>query len=391
MRTVPLIDLLAQRRRLGHRIDRAVMAAVDAGQWIMGPQVAEFERRLAAFGQARFALSCANGTDALALPMMAWGLGAGDAVFCPSFTFTATAEAIAWTGASPVFVDILPDTYNLSPEALEAAIAGVEREGALKPRAIVAVDLFGQPADYPALSDIARRHGLKLIADSAQGFGCTLGGRHPSHWADVTTTSFFPAKPLGCYGDGGAVLSDDAGLVELMDSIRIHGKATASDAAALNFGHEAKYLNTRIGMNSRLDTLQAAILLEKLDIFPEDIARRNAVADRYAAGLAGLARTPAVIAGGVSTWAQYTIEVEGRDSLARDLKAEGVASAVYYPVPLHRQVAYRDYPVGAGGLPVSEEKAKRVISLPISADLAAQDQDHVVERVRAAVRSNSMI
>ncbi len=382
LKSIPFIDLLAQRRRLGDRIDRAVMAAVDAGQWIMGPQVAELERRLAAFSGAKFALACANGTDALALPLMAWEIGPGDAVFCPSFTFTATAEAVVWTGASPVFVDILPDTYNLSPAALEAAIEGVIAAAELTPRAIMAVDLFGQPADYPALSELAERYGLKLIADSAQGFGCTLNGKHPGHWADVTTTSFFPAKPLGCYGDGGAVLTDDEDLTQLMDSIRIHGKAVKRDGPALdNFGHDPKYLNTRIGMNSRLDTLQAAILLEKLDIFPDDIARRNAAADRYASGLAGVAQTPAVIAGGMSTWAQYTIEVDDRDALAIALKARGVPTAVYYPVPMHQQVAYRHFPQGAGGLPVTEAKAGRVISLPISADFEPETQDYVVQSI----------
>ena len=383
---IAFIDLLAQRRRLGERIDRAVMGAVDAGQWIMGPQVVEFERRLAAFGRATHALSCANGTDALALPLMAWGIGAGEAVFCPSFTFTATAEAVAWTEATPVFVDILPDTYNLDPTALERAVQAVLAEGRLKPAAVVAVDLFGQPADYPALAGVSKRYGLKLIADSAQGFGCTLQGEHPIRWADVTTTSFFPAKPLGCYGDGGAVLTDDAGLAELIDSIRVHGKATASEAAAASFSHEAKYLNTRVGMNSRLDTLQAAILLEKLAIFEDDIARRNAAADRYAEGLAGVAATPAVIAGGVSTWAQYTIEVEDRDEAVKRLRGLGVPTAIYYPVPLHRQVAYAHCPA-PGGLPVTESKAKRVLSLPISADLEPATQDYVIHSVREAVRA----
>ncbi len=378
---IAFIDLLAQRRRLGERIDRAVMGAVNAGQWIMGPQVAEFERRLAGFGRAEHALSCANGTDALALPLMAWGVGAGQAVFCPSFTFTATAEAVAWTGATPVFVDILPDTYNLDPGALERAVQAIASEGRLKPAAVIAVDLFGQPADYPALAEVCARHGLKLVADSAQSFGCTLGGEHPLHWADVTTTSFFPAKPLGCYGDGGAVLTNDAALAELIDSIRVHGKATASDASAADFGHEAKYLNTRVGMNSRLDTLQAAILLEKLDIFPDDIARRNAAADRYGEGLAGAAATPAVIASGVSTWAQYTIEVDRRDEVVSGLKGFGVPTAVYYPVPLHQQVAYADSPA-PGGLPVTEAKASRVLSLPISADLDPATQDYVMESVR---------
>ena len=381
---IAFIDLMAQRRRLGARIDRAVMGAVDAGQWIMGPQVAEFERRLAGFGRAQHVLACANGTDALALPLMAWEIGAGQAVFCPSFTFTATAEAVAWTGATPVFVDILPDTYNLDPAALERAIDAVLAEGRLKPAAVIAVDLFGQPADYPALAGICRRHGLKLVADSAQGFGCTLQGEHPLQWADITTTSFFPAKPLGCYGDGGAVLTNDAGLAELIDSLRVHGKATSGDAAAADFGHEAKYLNTRVGMNSRLDTLQAAILREKLGIFADDIVRRNAAADRYAEGLAGVAATPAVIPGGVSTWAQYTIEVEARDAVAKTLKDFGVPTAVYYPVPLHRQVAYADCPT-PGGLPVTEAKAAKVLSLPISADLEPATQDYIIDSVRQAV------
>ncbi len=380
---IAFIDLLAQRRRLGDRIDRAVMGAVDAGQWIMGPQVAEFERRLAEFGRARHALACANGTDALVLPLMAWGIGAGQAVFCPSFTFTATAEAVAWTGATPVFVDVLPDTYNLDPHALERAVQAIVSDGRLKPAAVIAVDLFGQPADYPALAGVCQRHGLKLVADSAQGFGCTLGGEHPLHWADVTTTSFFPAKPLGCYGDGGAVLTDDASLAELIDSIRVHGKATASDAAAADFAHEAKYLNTRVGMNSRLDTLQAAILLEKLDIFPDDLRRRDAAARRYTEGLAGAATTPAVIAGGTSTWAQYTLEVDDRDGVARRLKGFGVPTAVYYPVPLHRQIAYAACPA-PGGLPVTEAKAARVLSLPISADLEPATQDYIIESMRRA-------
>ncbi len=386
VKPIPFIDLLAQRRRLGARIDRAVMGAVDAGQWIMGPQVGEFERRLAAFGGAAHALACANGTDALALPLMAWELGAGDAVFCPSFTFTATAEAVAWTGATPVFVDILADTYNLDPHALERAVQATLAEGRLTPRAVIAVDLFGQPADYPAIAQVCARHGLRLVADSAQGFGCTLQGRHPLHWADVTTTSFFPAKPLGCYGDGGAVLTNDAWLAQRIDSLRVHGKAVAHDDIPADFGHEAKYLNTRVGMNSRLDTLQAAILLEKLDIFQDDIARRNAAADRYAHGLRDVVRTPPVIEGGVSTWAQYTVETSARDQLAAGLKARGVPTAVYYPVPLHQQIAYRDSPA-PNGLPVTEAKAGLVLSLPISADFDPALQDYVIDSVCEVVRA----
>ena len=313
---------------------------------------------------------------------MAWGVGAGDAVFCPSFTFAATAEVVPWTGAEPVFVDILPDTYNLDPQKLEAAIVAIKAEGRLTPKVVIAVDLFGQPADYPAISAICQRHGLKLIADSAQGFGCTLNGQHPGHWADVTTTSFFPAKPLGCYGDGGAVLTDDEALAERMDSLRVHGKAVKSDIAGRTFDHDPKYLNMRIGMNSRLDTLQAAILIEKLNVFADEIVLRNAVADRYAANLpASVTQIPSVIAGGISTWAQYTIEHANRDGLAAHLKASGVPSAVYYPVPMHIQSAYAHYPKGAGGLPVTEAKARTVISLPMHPYMTHAVQDRIIEAI----------
>jgi UDP-2-acetamido-2-deoxy-ribo-hexuluronate aminotransferase len=379
---IAFIDLKAQRRRIGAKLDAAIMAAVDAAQYILGPQVRELEAELAAFGQAGHALSCANGTDALALPLMAWGIGPGDAVFCPSFTFTATAEVIAWLGATAVFVDILPDTYNMDPARLDAAIAMTAREGKLRAKAIIAVDLFGQPADYPAIAAIAAKHGMKLIADSAQSFGCTLNARHPLHWADVTATSFYPAKPLGCYGDGGAVLTNDGALCDLMDSLRIHGKAIKADIEGRVFDHDPKYLNMRVGMNSRLDTIQAAILLEKLAVFPAEIAMRNAVADRYAAGLGDIVRAPNVIADGVSTWAQYTIEAENRDGLAAHLKNQGVPTAVYYPVPLHLQSCYAQFPRGPGGLPVSEAKAARVISLPMYPDLDAATQDRIIAAAR---------
>lgn len=381
--SIAFIDLAAQQRRIRPQIDAAIARVLDSGAYVMGPQVGQFEKALGEFaGAALPALSCANGTDALALPLMAWGIGAGDAVFCPSFTFTATAEVIPWTNAEPVFVDILPDTYNLDPASLEAAIAATKAEGRLTPRAIIAVDLFGQPADYPAIRKIADAHGLKLIADSAQGFGCTLEGRHPLHWADVATTSFFPAKPLGAYGDGGAVLTNDAALWETMDSLRIHGKAVAGDLNGRTFDHEPKYLNFRIGMNSRLDTLQAAILLEKLAIFEEEIALRQQVAARYAQGLAGVARTPAVIEGGVSTWAQYVIEHDNRDGLAAHLKAAGVPTAVYYPVPMHRQTPYAYFPQAPGGLPVSDAKAEVVIALPMHPYLEPAVQDEIIGAVR---------
>jgi dTDP-4-amino-4,6-dideoxygalactose transaminase len=299
---IPFIDLAAQQARLKPRLDAAIARVLAHGGYVMGPEVREFEAKLAAFCGAQLALSCANGTDALALPLMAWEIGAGDAVFCPSFTFAATPEVIPWSGATPVFVDILPDTYNLDPARLEAAIEAVKAEGKLKPAAVIAVDLFGQSADYPRLAEVCHRHGVKLIADSAQGFGCTLGGEHPIAWADVATTSFFPAKPLGCYGDGGAVLTRDAALWERMDSLRVHGKAVASDAEGRTFDHDPKYLNARIGMNSRLDTLQAAILIEKLAIFASEIEARQVVAARYGQGLEGVCLSvPKVIEGGVST------------------------------------------------------------------------------------------
>ncbi|MBS0360964.1 MAG: DegT/DnrJ/EryC1/StrS aminotransferase family protein [Proteobacteria bacterium] len=391
---IPFIDLQAQRKRLGQPLEDAILKVVRSGAYIMGPEIAEFERQLAAFGQAPHALSCGSGTEALVLPLMAWGIGPGDAVFCPSFTFAATAEAMPLVGASPVFVDIDPDTYNLDPESLQAAIEAVKREGKLTPRAVIAVDLFGGPADYPAIARVCQKHGLKLISDSAQGFGCTLDGKHPIHWADVATTSFFPAKPLGCYGDGGAVLSKDERFHDLLVSLRVHGQAVKSDIEGKTFEHDPKYLNVRIGMNSRMDTIQAAVLIEKLKIFEDEIAARNRVADRYAEGLAGFVKTPTVLDGGVSVWAQYTIEVPdsakgGRDALGPYLREQGVPTAVYYPIPIHKQGVYSVYPVAPGGLPVTEAKAGQVISLPMHPYLTEDDQDRITAAIRAFVKANS--
>ena len=391
---IPFIDLQAQRARLGQPLEDAILKVVRSGAYIMGPEIAEFERQLSAFGQAPYALSCGSGTEALVLPLMAWGIGPGDAVFCPSFTFAATAEAMPLVGASPVFVDIDPETYNLDPQSLQAAIEAVKRDGKLTPRAVIAVDLFGGPADYPAIARVCQKHGLKLIADSAQGFGCTLSGQHPIHWADVATTSFFPAKPLGCYGDGGAVLSKDERFHDLLVSLRVHGQAVKSDIEGQTFEHDPKYLNVRIGMNSRMDTIQAAVLIEKLKIFEDEIAARNRVADRYAAGLSDLVKTPTVIDGGVSVWAQYTIEVGenikgGRDDLGPYLREKGVPTAVYYPIPIHKQGVYSGYPVAPGGLPVTEAKAGRVISLPMHPYLTEDDQDQIVAAIRAFVKANA--
>jgi dTDP-4-amino-4,6-dideoxygalactose transaminase len=287
-----------------------------------------------------------------------------------------------------VFIDVDAKTYNMDPGHLEAAIEATIKEGRLKPRVVIAVDLFGQPADYPAIAAVCARHGLKLIADSAQGFGCTLGGEHPLRWADVTTTSFFPAKPLGCYGDGGAVLCKDARLHGLLVSLRVHGQAVKSDIEGKTFEHDPKYLNVRIGMNSRMDTIQAAVLIEKLKIFADEIAARNRVADRYAAGLSDLVKTPTVLRGGVSVWAQYTIELEGRDDLGPKLREQGVPTAVYYPIPIHKQGVYSVYPTAPGGLPVTQAKSGRVISLPMHPYLSQDDQDLVIAAIRAFVKKN---
>ncbi|HRK63832.1 MAG TPA: DegT/DnrJ/EryC1/StrS aminotransferase family protein [Terricaulis sp.] len=373
---IPFIDLQAQRARIADKIDAAVLKVVKSGAYIFGPEVKALEGQLAQFAEAKHCIGNANGTDALVLPLWAWGVGEGDAVFCPSFTFAATAEIVPWTNATPVFVDVLADTYNMDPASLEAAIAGVKKEGKLKPKAAIAVDLFGQPADYPAISAICKREGLKLIADSAQGFGCTLDGKHPMHWADAQTTSFFPAKPLGCYGDGGATLTNDDADNVLMRSIAFHG-ASGDD----------KYNCARIGMNSRLDTIQAAILIEKLAIFADEIRVRNEVADRYAQMLEGLVTTPKVIQGGVSTWAQYVIEHEARDELAAHLREAGVPTAQYYPKPLHKQTAYESFPVGAGGLKVSESICHRVLALPMHAYLDGQTQTMIANAIRAFAKA----
>ncbi len=382
--SIAFIDLAAQQRRIRDKIDAGIARVLDHGAYVMGPEVRQFEAELAAFGQAPLALSCANGTDAIALPLMAWGVGQGDAVFCPSFTFAATPEVVPWTNATPVFVDVLQDTYNLDPAHLEATIQAIKAEGRLSPAVVIAVDLFGQPADYPALRAICDRHGLKLISDSAQGFGCTLNGSHPIRWADVATTSFFPAKPLGCYGDGGAVVCKDQELWDLMDSYRVHGKAVTPDLVGRTFEHETKYLNTRIGMNSRLDSIQAAILIEKLAIFPEEIGMRQVVADRYAAGLAGsVTSTPTVIDGGQSVWAQYVIEHANRDGLAAHLKTQGVPTAVYYPVPMHVQAPYAHFPQGPGGLPVTEALAETVLALPMHPYMDEAVQQQIIDAVKS--------
>lgn len=367
------IDLAAQQKRIKPQLDERMAAVLSHGRYILGPEVDVLEAALAEFAQSRFAVSCANGTDALTLPLLAWDIGAGDAVFCPSFSYCATAEAIALVGATPVFVDISPSTFNICPESLSAAIDMVKSKGELIPRAVIAVDLFGQCADYPALMPIIKAHGLKLIADNAQGFGSTLDGKHPTHWADATTTSFFPAKPLGCYGDGGALMTNDAAVNEAVLSLRFHGRDSVP------------YNHKQIGINSRLDTLQAAVLLCKLDIFDDEIAARNRIAARYTEHLSDVVTTPYIAPNVVSTWAQYTIKTANPNALQSALSEQGIPSARYYPLPIHQQTAYDNYPVAGNGLPVTEACAKVAISLPMHPYLTVADQDRIIKAIRGTV------
>ncbi len=370
---IAFIDLQAQRKRLGEPLNQAIMKAVEGGAWVMGPQVAEVEKRLAEFAGVKHAIACANGTDALLIILRAWNVGPGDAVFVPAFTFAASAEVVALVGAEPVFVDVFEDTYNMDPASLEAAIAMVKKEGRLKPRVVMPVDLFGQSADYDAIEPIVKREKLLMLCDAAQGFGALYHGKRCGGIGDAAATSFFPAKPLGCYGDGGASFTNDDELADLLRSIRIHGQGTD------------KYENVRIGVNSRLDTIQAAILIEKLTIFPDEIEKRDAIARRYneKLGRSNRIRVPRVIEGAQSTWAQYTIQVPDRDKLAADLKAKGVPTAIYYPTPLSKQKGYAHFP--SAGTPVSEKIGKTVISLPMHPYLDAATQGKIVAAVLESV------
>jgi dTDP-4-amino-4,6-dideoxygalactose transaminase len=372
---LPFIDLAAQRRRLGARVDEAMLKVLDHGQYILGPEVKALEAQLAAFCGARHVISCGNGTDALALVLMAKGVKAGQAVLCPSFTFAATAEVVAWVGATPVFVDVHPDSFNVDPESLRLGIETAKRLK-LEPVGFIPVDLFGQPADFDALEPICAEHGLWMLADAAQSFGAEYRGRKVGTFGLATTTSFFPAKPLGCYGDGGAIFTDDGELAEVIRSLRVHGQNA-----------EDKYDNLRIGMNGRLDTLQAAVLIEKLAIFPDEIAARDRVAKRYNDALQDVAVVPRLIEGATSVWAQYTLRLRKgqRDAFAAALKARGIPTAIYYPKPLHRQTAYRHYPSAGNGLAVSDMLAHEVISLPMHPYLDAATQDRIVAAVREAL------
>ncbi len=369
---LPFVDLQAQRRRIGPRLEDALARVLAHGQFILGPEVRELEAQLARFSGTKHCVTCANGTDALLLPLMAWGIGPGDAVLVPAFTFVASAEVVVLAGATPVFVDVARDSFNVTADSL-ALGALAAREAGLTPRVAMPVDLFGQPADFAALEPVCRKYGLKILSDAAQSYGGGQGNRRVGSLAPVTSTSFFPSKPLGTYGDGGAIFTDDEALADLLKSIRMHGQGID------------KYHNIRIGLNSRLDTIQAAVLIEKLAILEDEIAARDRIARRYSAALADVCEVPRVAAGNASAWAQYTILIENRDGVAKTLDAAGIPTAIYYPIPLHRQDGYRHFPVAKGGLAVSEDLARLVLSLPMHPYLEAADQDRVIAAVRSAL------
>jgi|TARA_B110000503_G_scaffold80390_1_gene123199 dTDP-4-amino-4,6-dideoxygalactose transaminase len=360
------IDLAAQQRLIRPQLDLAISRVLDHGQYIMGPEVKEFEGQLRKFTGASHALTCANGTDALTLVLMAWGIGPGDAVFLPSFTYVATAEAPAQLGATPFFVDVCEDTFNIDPQSFKQAIID-SRELGLKPAVVIAVDLFGQPADIDAITGIAHAESIKVLVDGAQSFGGSSKGRSVGSMGDATTTSFFPAKPLGCYGDGGAIFTSCDEDAEIINSLRLHGKGSQ------------KYDNVRIGMNSRLDTLQAAILIEKLKLFPKELALRAEAAQRYSTLLQDHCQIPILDVDHTSAWAQYTLVLPDRDKIQSALKASSVPSVVYYPIPLSNQTGYQHCPKVSTGTLTSERLSRQVLSLPMHPYLEFLNQKRIAD------------
>ena len=377
---IPFIDLASQQARIRERIDHNLATVLDHGAYIMGPEVLAIEARLAQSAGTKHCISCSSGTDALILALLAQGLRPGQGVIVPSFTFAASAEVMPVLGAVPVFAEIDPQTFNLDPASLAAAMtaasaAGVEIVG------IIGVGLFGQPADYTAIGAFAAANGLWVIDDAAQSFGASWDGVPVGQLADLTCTSFFPAKPLGCYGDGGAVFTDDDDKAEIMRSCRIHGMG------------RTRYENIRIGMTARLDTMQAAVLDAKLDIFEDELARRQQVAERYAAMLGNIVETPRLSDAATSSWAQYTIKLpEGadRDHVATVMRAHDVPTAVYYPVPMHQQPPYRNFPVADGGLDVTSDLCARVLALPMHPYLEASVQEQIAAALATALGAGVM-
>ncbi|MEW6387259.1 MAG: DegT/DnrJ/EryC1/StrS family aminotransferase [Thermodesulfobacteriota bacterium] len=364
------IDLKAQQRVIFPALKERLDRVLAHGQYVMGPEVQELEERLAAYVGVNHAIACSSGTDALLLPLLAYGVGPGDAVFTTPFTFIATAEVIRLLGATPVFVDIAPRTFNIDPAALAEAIAQVGRNprtAHLQPKGIIPVDLFGQPADYDRINALAREHGLFVLEDAAQSFGATYKGRRAGSLAVVAATSFFPAKPLGGYGEGGAIFTDDDGLAAVMRSLRNHGQGSH------------RYEHVRIGLNARLDTIQAAVLLAKLEIFDQEAAARQEVARRYQEALHTVVQVPYVSPEGASIWAQYSVLSEERVKWQEKLKQAGIPTAVYYPLPLHRQEAFASLGYQNGDFPVSERTSQLIFSLPLHPYLSVTDQEKIIE------------
>ena len=373
--TVQFIDLKKQYQLNKEKIDKAVLEVLADGRYIMGPQVKELEERLAKFVGVKHCISCSNGTDAMTIPLMAMEIGKGDAVFTTAFTFFATAEVIALRGAVPVFVDIDPDTFNIDPDALEIQIQRIIAEGKLNAKAVIAVDLFGLPADYFRLRNVTKKYGLTLIEDGAQGFGGEIIGKKACSFGDIATTSFFPAKPLGCYGDGGAIFLNDDEMAQKCESIRVHGKGSE------------KYDNVRIGLNARLDTIQAAILSCKLDIFPSEIESRQRVAQKYTELLNDIVKTPVIPKGFLSAYAQYTVmlpEDARRDQIMAKMKEKGIPTFVYYPKPMHLQGAFSALGYKQGDFPHAEAACERVLSLPMHPYL----EDEEIEKIATALRES---
>jgi dTDP-4-amino-4,6-dideoxygalactose transaminase len=369
---VAFIDLQAQRARIGSRMEAAISRVLAHGGFIMGPEVAEVERRLSVHCGAKHVITCSSGTTALVMALMSKEVGRGDAVFVPSFTFTATAEVPALVGATPVFVDVLPDTFNMDPVSLTRAIE-VAKHAGLRPACVIPVDLFGQPVDFDAIKAVADRHNIWILDDAAQSYGARYKGRALGTCADITATSFYPSKPLGCYGDGGAVFTDDDDVAKRLIQVRIHGQARDRNE------------NVRVGLTARFDTIQAAVLLEKLSIFDAECAERRAVAARYSAGLQDVVTTPVVRADCTSVWAQYTITSPRRDRIAAALQAENIPTTIHYLKPIHTQAPYRGFPVATGGLPVTERLAQEVLSLPMHPYLTTEMQERIIGAVRRAL------
>jgi len=369
---VSFIDLQAQRARISDRIDAAIARVLEHGRFIMGPEIGEVEQKLSAHCGAKHAITCSNGTSALLLALMARDIRRGDAVFVPSFTFTATVEVVALLGATPVFVDVLADTYNMDAASFENAISVAKKMG-LKPKCVIPVDLFGQPVDFDALQAVADTHGLWVLDDAAQSFGATYKGRRLGTCADVTTTSFYPSKPLGCYGDGGAVFTDDDETACRVAQVRVHGQS-----------HDRNE-NVRIGVTARFDSIQAAVLIEKLAIFDEECEARREIATRYTDGLKNVVTTPIVREDCTPIWAQYTITSPQRDRIVAMLGEQNIPTALFYPRPVHTQKPYRGFPMATGGLPVTERLAKEVVSLPMHPYLSADVQDRIIDALHDAL------